>query len=229
MPTYNEAENLPLMANQLFSLGVEGLGLIIVDDNSPDGTGQIADSLAQQYPHQIKVVHRPGKMGVGSAYIHAFRMALDMGADYIFEMDADFSHPPEVVPTMIAMMKDYYVAVGSRYVDGGGVDPKWGLWRKFLSWGGNVYARWVTGVRVKDATAGFKCFRRLVLEELDLAKVESGGYVFQVEMAYACQKRGYRVVEVPITFIERARGRSKMSWGIIWEAAWRVWQIKRRY
>ena len=229
MPTYNEAENLPKMVETLLSLGVDNLDVLVVDDNSPDGTGDIAEELARKYPKRVDVVHRQGKMGLGTAYITGFRHALKNGASFIFEMDADFSHPPEIIPTILGKMVNYDVVVGSRYVAGGRVDSRWSLFRKFLSWGGNVYSRMVTGLRVQDTTAGFKCFRRSALEGLDLGKVRSDGYAFQVEMAYACQKKGYRVAEVPISFNDRTLGRSKMSLHIILEAMWRVWQIKWRY
>jgi dolichol-phosphate mannosyltransferase len=229
IPTYNEAPNLERFVKTLFALGIDGLGVLVVDDNSPDGTGAIGDRLAQEYPAGVDVIHRPAKMGLGNAYLAGFAKALEDGADFVFEMDADFSHPPEAVRDLLAAAGEFDVAVGSRYAPGGSVDPAWSATRKLLSWGGNVYARLVTGLRVRDATAGFKCFRRETLAGLDLNKVRSDGYAFQVEMAYACQKKGYRVREVPIVFRDRAHGRSKMSMHIVWEALWRVWQIKWRY
>ena len=228
MPTYNEAENLPQIVPALLSLGIEGLNILVVDDNSPDGTGQVAEELRLKYPGRVEVLHRGRKLGLGTAYVTGFAHALAQGADYIFEMDADFSHPPEMVRTFLQKIVDCDVVVGSRYTLGGALDPKWSLWRRFLSWGGNVYARLVTGLKVRDTTAGFKCFRRQVLESLDLSRIHSDGYAFQVEMAYLCQKKGFRVVEVPITFLDRTHGQSKMSFRIIWEAMWRVWQLKWR-
>ncbi|MHB1133041.1 MAG: polyprenol monophosphomannose synthase [Chloroflexota bacterium] len=229
LPTYNEAANLERMVETLFGLGLPGLRIIVVDDNSPDGTGQIADSLAPRYPERLQVMHRAGKLGLGSAYIAGFRQALASGADYVVEMDADFSHPPETLLVFMDLIKDADVVVGSRYVSGGKVDERWSLWRRFLSWGGNVYARAITGLKVRDTTAGFKCFRASALRGLDLQKVRSDGYAFQVEMAYACQRKGYRVREVPISFIDRTHGKSKMSGRIVREAFWRVWQMKFRY
>ncbi|MHB1416003.1 MAG: polyprenol monophosphomannose synthase [Chloroflexota bacterium] len=229
LPTYNEAGNLQRMVETLFGLGVEGLSIIVVDDNSPDGTGRIADELAAKHDGRISVIHRAGKLGLGSAYVAGFTKALAVGAEAVVEMDADFSHPPETIHKFLELIKTHDVVVGSRYARGGKVDDRWSAWRHFLSWGGNVYARAITGLRVKDTTAGFKCFRASALTGIDLTRVRSDGYAFQVEMAYACQRRGYRVCEVPITFIDRTHGKSKMSGSIIREAAWRVWQIKFRY
>jgi len=229
MPTYNEAENLSRMVEELLRLPLPGLQLLVVDDNSPDGTGAIADHLAQQHPGRVAVLHRAAKLGLGSAYINGFRWALDQGADAICEMDADFSHPPSDLLRLVAGIETHDVAVGSRYVPGGQVDPGWSPRRRFLSQGGNWYARLVTGLRVQDTTAGFKCFRRQVLESLDLERIRSNGYAFQIEVAYACQKQGRRVLEVPIAFLERGAGRSKMSLPIVLEAVWRVWQLLWRY
>lgn len=229
MPTYNEAENLPLMVSALLSLPLGGIHVLVVDDNSPDGTGEVAERLAQEHPGRVEVLHRSRKLGLGSAYIAGFRRALEMGAEAILEMDADFSHPPQCVPLLLEHLGEYDVAVGSRYVSGGTVDPHWSLGRKLLSWGGNRYARVVTGLRVKDVTAGFKAFRKEVLTSLDLSRLRSDGYAFQVEMAYLCEKRGFRIKEVPITFGERSAGKSKMSGKIVWEALWRVWQMRWRY
>jgi dolichol-phosphate mannosyltransferase len=229
MPTYNEAENLPGIVAELLNLDIGDLSILIIDDNSPDGTGLIADGLASQYPGRVQVVHRPAKLGLGRAYVTGFRLALDCGADYIIEMDADFSHSPAYVPILLEMARDYDVVVGSRYVDGGGLDESWGRWRRILSWWGNYYARLVTGLNVRDTTAGFKCFRREALAQLDLDRIRSDGYAFQIEVAYACQRKGLRVCEIPIFFEERAIGTSKMSLPIVFEAIWRVWQIKFRY
>lgn len=230
IPTYNEAKNLPRMVETLLGLGVPGLGILVVDDNSPDGTGQIADRLASVHPGQVMVLHRPVKDGLGRAYIAGFRAALAAGAERVIQMDADFSHPPEVVPVLIQESQQWDVVVGSRYVAGGRLDVEWSTWRRFLSWWANsVYARWVLGLQVKDATAGFKCFRADVLAAIDLDRICSNGYVFQVEIAHICQKQGYRVKEVPIYFRERADGVSKLSWPVNVEAALRVWQVKWRY
>lgn len=229
MPTYNEAQNLPAMVRQILSLEVEGLQVLVIDDNSPDGTGEIADQLAEAHPDRVQVIHRERKMGLGSAYLTGFAHALEQGADLVFEMDADFSHSPQYIPQFLDRIRDCDVVIGSRYVAGGRVDPRWSLWRRLLSWGGNLYTRLVTGLKIRDTTAGFKCYRREVLEGLDLGRVRSDGYAFQIEMHYACQKKGYRLVELPILFGERSRGESKMSLKIIWEALWRVWQIRWRY
>jgi len=228
MPTYNEAQNLPGIVSELLSLGLDDLEIVIVDDNSPDGTGEIADALAQQHPGCVHVIHRPRKMGLGTAYKEGFRYALRNGASLVVEMDADFSHSPSYLPQMIEKTKEYDVVVGSRYVPGGGVDERWGLWRKFLSRFGNLYARLVTGLKVRDATAGYKVFRRQVLENIDLDRIQSDGYAFQIEVAYACQQAGYRVCEIPIYFEDRAIGSSKMNLSIVLEAVWRVWQLRFR-
>ena len=229
IPTYNEAENLPHIVDVLLGLSVDGLQILVVDDNSPDGTGQVAEELARAYPRRIYVLHRPSKQGLGTAYVAGFLWALEHGADYIFEMDADFSHAPSCVPLFLEAIKDCDVVVGSRYVSGGGVDERWSLWRHFLSWGGNLYARLITGLQVRDATSGFKCFRREALQELELPRVRSDGYAFQIEIALACEKKGYRIKEIPIHFLDRQQGQSKMSLGIVLEALWRVWEIRWRY
>lgn len=229
MPTYNEADNLPAMVAELLALDINDLEIIVVDDNSPDGTGQVADRLASCYPEQVHVIHRPGKQGLGSAYREGIRQALDRGAQYIVHMDADFSHSPAYIPEMLEKSQVCDVVVGSRYVDGGAVDDRWRLWRRFLSWFGNAYARLVTGLNVRDTTAGFKIFRREVLESLDLNRIRSEGYAFQIEVAYACQRAGFRVCEIPIFFEDRVIGSSKMDSSIVLEAMWRVWQIRFRH
>ena len=230
IPTYNEADNIPKLIGELLTLGIPNLSVVIVDDNSPDGTGQIAEEMAQTYPGRIHVIHRPGKMGLGSAYITGFRYVLEKGARYIVQMDADFSHSPRYIPTMLEKIRDYDVVVGSRYVPGGKLDERWGWGRLLLSWWANsVYVRLILGLKVRDATSGFKCFRRKVLETIDLSRIRSNGYVFQVEMAYLCEKLGFRIAEIPIYFEDRRIGRSKMDWGVKIEAALRVWEIKWRY
>lgn len=230
VPTYNEADNLPLLAQQLLALPVPGLHLLVIDDASPDGTGALADELARRHPDRVSVMHRPGKLGLGTAYIAGFRRALAAGADYVVQMDADFSHSPDYVPVMLEEAQRHDIVVGSRYVPGGGTDERWSLWRYLLSWWANrIYSRAILGLEVKDATAGFKCFRRRVLEAIDLERVGSSGYIFQVEMAYLCQRLGFDAHEVPIYFEDRRIGRSKMSVPVKLEAAWRVWQIRMRY
>jgi dolichol-phosphate mannosyltransferase len=217
------------MVARLLALDTPSVHVLVVDDNSPDGTGQLADQLAATSGGRVAVVHRTGKLGLGSAYITGFRRALDDGADFIFEMDADFQHPPEDVVRLFAAVQNADIAVGSRYVEGGSVDPGWNLFRKLLSAGGNAYARAILGLRVRDTTAGFKCFRASALQALPMDRIRSDGYAFQIEMTYAAQRAGLRTVEVPILFLERKQGTSKMSPNIAAEAAWRVWEIRRRY
>lgn len=229
MPTYNEADNLVQIVAELMTLGLEGLHILVVDDNSPDGTGAKADELAAQYPDLVHVIHRQAKMGLGTAYLTGFRHAMDSGADCVIQMDADFSHSPAYIPTFMEKIEECDVVIGSRYVGDGGVDERWSPWRRFLSWGGNAYARMVTGLKVRDTTGGFRCFRRDALLALDLDRIRSEGYAFQIEVAYACQSKGLRMTEVPIYFEDRSMGLSKMSWRIIVEAMWRVWQIRWRY
>jgi len=228
-PTYNEAENLPKLVDEILSLGLRDLEILIVDDNSPDGTGQIADQLQEKYPRQVEVIHRQGKLGLGTAYVTGFTRALEKGAETIIEMDADFSHSPQSIPGLVDKIKDYDVVIGSRYISGGEVDPNLSLWRRFLSRAGNSYVRLITGLKVRDATSGFRCFKREVLQGIDLSRVRSTNYAFQIEMAYRCQRKGYRLAEVPISFRARSRGQSKISWGIIGEALWRAWQIRLRH
>ncbi len=230
VPTYNEADNLPTLVGELLALGVPGLEVLVVDDNSPDGTGQIADDLAQRYPDRVHVMHRAGKLGLGTAYLAGFRYALEQGADYIVQMDADFSHSPGYIPQFLEAVEGYDVVIGSRYVAGGRLDERWGWWRYFLSWWANsVYTRLILGLRVRDVTAGFKCWRRATLEGIGLDRVRSNGYVFQVEMAYLTEKLGYRFRELPIYFEDRRIGRSKMTVPVKVEAALRTWQIRWRH
>ncbi|HEX2909289.1 MAG TPA: polyprenol monophosphomannose synthase [Chloroflexia bacterium] len=230
VPTYNESENLPRLLDTLFNLGIPGLRVMIVDDNSPDGTGTLAEQIGREkFPGKVEVLHRPGKLGLGTAYIAGFKHALHKGATYIVEMDADFSHDPQVLKKFMEAMKEADVAVGSRYVAGGSLDKRWKLIRRVISKGGSIYARAILGLKVHDTTAGFKMFKREVLEALPLDKVRSNGYGFQVEIAYLCQKNGFRVKEVPIHFNEREAGTSKMSARIAIEAAWKVWLIRFRY
>ncbi len=230
LPTYNEAENLPLIVQRLLDLPVRDIHLLIIDDNSPDGTGEIADSLAAKLPDRIQVMHRERKLGLGTAYVAGFKLALEQGFDAAVEMDSDFSHPIEELPKMIGLVATGKadIAVGSRYVPGGKVDENWSSWRKFLSWWGSVYSRAILGLKVHDTTAGFKCFHCRVLRRLPLSDIVSNGYAFQVEMAYLCEQYGFKAVEVPIVFLDRTRGKSKMSMNVALEASWRVWQIKWR-
>jgi dolichol-phosphate mannosyltransferase len=230
IPTYNEADNLPAMAGELLALDVPRLEMLIVDDNSPDGTGEIADNLVKHHPGRVHVLHRPGKGGLGTAYIAGFSYALEHAADLIVQMDADFSHSPNYIPQFLEAIPGYDVVVGSRYVAGGRLDERWSWWRYFLSWWANsIYTRLILGLRTKDATAGFKCWRRSTLEGIGLERVRSNGYVFQVEMAYLTEKLGYRVLEIPIYFEDRRIGRSKMTVPVKIEAALRTWQIRWRH
>jgi dolichol-phosphate mannosyltransferase len=230
LPTYNEADNLPTMIGELLALDLPTLNILVVDDNSPDGTGQIATDLAKRYPDRIHVIHRSGKLGLGTAYIAGFAHALDHGADLVIQMDADFSHSPSYIPQLVAATKDYDVVVGSRYVAGGSLDERWSWGRHVLSWWANsVYTRLILGIKVKDATAGFKCWRRTTLEGINLDQVRSNGYVFQVEMAFLTEKLGYRILEIPIYFEDRRIGQSKMTIPIQIEAALRTWQVRWRH
>ena len=229
LPTYNEAENLPQLVCALFNLPLPNLKLIVIDDNSPDHTGKIADDLAKQYSGRIKVVHRPGKMGLGSAYITGFQLALKDGADAIGQMDSDFSHPVDKLVDLTKALEDSDIALGSRYVPGGSLDDQWPIWRKGLSWFANFYARTILGIKVHDVTGGFRLYRRKCLQVIPLERIRSSGYVFQVELAYIANILGLKVKEVPIYFAERVRGKSKMSLRIQLEAAFRVWQILGMY
>lgn len=227
LPTYKERENLAAMVSRLLEVfardDLDG-HIIIVDDNSPDGTGEIADELAERHDN-ISVIHRPEKLGLGPAYLAGFRAALETDTRYIFEMDSDFSHNPDYVPMFIDAIKDADLVLGSRYVDGGRV-KNWGLLRRIISRGGSTYARLVLRLPIQDLTGGFKCFRREVLETLDLDRVTSRGYGFQIELTYKAAQQGFRIKEIPITFLDRQQGQSKMSRKIIFEAAFLVWKLR---
>jgi dolichol-phosphate mannosyltransferase len=230
IPTYNEVENLPAMVAELFDLDVEGLGILVIDDASPDGTGAVADELVERYPGLFHVIHRQGKLGLGTAYIEGYKWALGHGADVIIQMDADFSHSPKYVPELINNLADADVVIGSRYIKGGRLDERWGIGRRFLSWWANsIWVRTILGMNIRDATAGFKCWRRRSLEAIDLDKIRSNGYIFQVEMSYVAEKLGLRVKEIPIYFEDRQIGNSKMSTRVQLEAALRVFEIRWRY
>jgi dolichol-phosphate mannosyltransferase len=230
VPTYNEAENVMPMTEALFDLGIPGLNVLIVDDESPDGTGRIADELAAERPGRLHVIHRAGPRGLGRAYVDGFRWALEHGADLIVQMDCDFSHSPSYIPQFLEHIRDYDVVVGSRYVPGGQTDERWGWGRWLLSWWANgLYTRLILGCNVKDATAGFKCWRRETLQGIDLSRIQSQGYVFQVEMAYVAERLGYRVLEIPIYFEDRRVGHSKMTMRVKIEAALRVWDVRWRH
>jgi dolichol-phosphate mannosyltransferase len=229
IPTYNEAENLPRLVSALLMLPLPDLCLLIVDDNSPDGTGAIVEQLAVQYPGRIAALHRPGKLGLGTAYIAGFQYALQTGAEAVGQMDADFSHSPEMLTTMMETLQTCDVAMGSRYVPGGGVDRRWPLWRKGLSGFGNFYARTLLHLPVCDVTGGFRIWRRDTLQAMPLERVRSNGYAFQVEMIYLAYSLGFRIEEIPIYFTDRRWGKSKMSFHIQREAAIRVWQLPVEY
>ena len=228
LPTYNEAENLPRLVSALFMLPVD-LGVLVVDDNSPDGTGQIADELMKSHPERIHVLHRTGKLGLRSAYMEGFQKAFELGAEAVVQMDADFSHNPSVITEMARRIADYDVVIGSRYVKGGSLDKNWPLWRKFLSAFGNTYARTILQFPLHDVTTGFRMWRREALEKMPLDRIRSNGYIFLVEMAYVAFLMEYDIVEVPIHFEDRRFGKSKMSLKIQLEAASRIWDVKWHY
>ncbi|MFP4600076.1 MAG: polyprenol monophosphomannose synthase [Persicimonas sp.] len=223
MPTYNEAENLRPILQAVHNV-VPEVHILVIDDGSPDGTGDIADEVAGR-DERVHVLHRTEKAGLGKAYIAGFRWALERDYERILEMDADFSHQPKYLPEMIGQLDDYDVVVGSRYVAGGGTED-WGALRKLISRGGGFYSRMILGIDVQDLTAGFVAWRREVLEDLALDDVEASGYVFQIELKYRAFKKGYKILEVPIVFPDRIAGESKMTPDIAAEALWRVWKIR---
>ena len=222
LPTYDEAENIrPITQAILDAAPVE---ILVIDDNSPDGTGRIADEIAAREP-RVHVLHRQGKEGLGKAYLAGFRWALERDYDLVLEMDADFSHNPAYLPAMLERARDADLVLGSRYVPGGGT-VNWGLGRKVLSRGGSLYARTILGLGVRDLTGGFKCFHREVLEAIDLDTVECSGYAFQIELTYRAHRRGFTIAEIPIVFEDRRVGASKMSRRIVLEASGKVWSIR---
>jgi len=223
IPTYNERENLIELLGMIFALGLP-VEVLIVDDNSPDGTGALANEMAAADP-RVHVLHRPGKMGLGSAYVAGFKYVLDRDYDAAFEMDADFSHNPESLPEFLRELETADLVLGSRYLHGVTV-VNWPLTRLILSYAANVYSRVVTGMNIKDATGGFKCFRRQVLEAIDWSRVKSDGYGFQIEINFKAYRKGFRIKEIPILFVDRRAGVSKMSRRIIWEAAYMVWRLR---
>jgi len=229
IPTYNEKENLPLIVGSLFELKIPDLQVLVVDDNSPDGTGDIAEKLKKQYSGAVYVMHREGKKGLGTAYLEGFKFCLDKGAEQIVQMDADFSHNPEKVISLLEGLKEKDMVLGSRYVPGGSLDERWAFWRKGLSSFGNYYARVILRMPILDVTGGFRAWRRDTLLGIPLNRVRSQGYAFQVEMAYITHLCGYKIKEIPIYFADRTRGDSKMSLNIQIEAARRVWSILYEY
>jgi dolichol-phosphate mannosyltransferase len=229
LPTYNEAENLPKLIPVLFSLPMDSLSILVVDDSSPDGTGEIADGFCARYPDRISVMHRKGKLGLGTAYIQGFARAIAEGADAVGQMDSDFSHPPAKLVELYTALQDYDIVIGSRYIQGGSVDERWPVWRKGLSAFGNFYARTILQLPIKDATGGFRVWRRETILAVPWERVRSQGYAFQVETAHLANRLGFRMHEVPIYFADRRWGQSKMSLRIQVEAALRVWQIRFSY
>ena len=222
IPTYNEAENIQNIVEQLFDLDLPKLGILFVDDSSPDGTGDIADRLAEKYAGRVSVAHRRGKLGLGTAYVAGFKLALESGAPYIVQMDCDLSHPPAEVPRMVDTLEHSDVVIGTRYSDGGDVDPNWKVSRVLLSKWANFGIRMILGLKVHDATGGFKAYRRSALEAIGLDRLSITGFGFQAEVAYRTQSRGLSVAEHPYTFMERTAGKSKMSLQIAVEAFWRL-------
>jgi dolichol-phosphate mannosyltransferase len=229
IPTYNEVENLPVMVSTLFALPLRDLQILIVDDNSPDGTGQLAEELGAANGGRVSVLHRSSKQGLGTAYIQGFQMALLQGASAVVQMDADFSHPPDKLVEMAQGLESCDVVLGSRYVPGGSLDERWSIWRKMLSGWGNFYSRVILRIPVQDITGGFRAWRREALLKMPLDRVQSNGYAFQVEMVYIAYRLGLRIEEIPIYFQDRTVGSSKMSFQIQREAAIRVWQLLYQY
>ena len=224
VPTYNEAENLPLVVPRILEQD-KRIEVLVVDDNSPDGTGRMADEMAADDP-RVHVLHREGKLGLGTAYLTGFKWALERDYEFIFEMDADGSHDAKHLPEFLAAIQDVDLVLGSRYLKGRVTVVNWPMSRLLLSYCANIYARVVTGHRLYDATGGFKCFRRRVLEAIDLDEVHSNGYSFQIEMSFRAWRKGFRIVEIPIVFVDRVEGTSKMSGGIVREAVWMVWLLR---
>ncbi len=228
IPTYNEAENLPPLLERVFAQPLP-LHLLIVDDNSPDGTGQVAEALRKTYGNRLHVLHRKEKRGLGPAYRAGFQYVLEQGATIVGQMDADLSHPPERLPLMYQALEEADVVLGSRYVPGGGVDPHWAWYRKLLSWGANLYARTLLGLPVRDVTGGYRLWRREVLTTIPLERVRSTGYVFQIEMIFLAHRLGFRIREIPIFFRDRQWGHSKLSFAVQREAAWAVLWLRWRW
>ena len=224
IPTYNELNNLQLLLPQVLEQDPR-IEVLIVDDNSPDGTGRVAEAIAAGNP-RVHVLHRPAKQGLGTAYLAGFRWALQQDYEYVFEMDADFSHDPKHLPQFLAAIEDADLVLGSRYLGGRVTVVNWPMPRLLLSYFANIYARIVTGVHLGDATGGFKCFRRRVLEAIELDAVRSNGYAFQIEMSTRAARRGFRIAEIPIVFVDRTDGVSKMSKAIVREAVWMVWRLR---
>jgi dolichol-phosphate mannosyltransferase len=224
VPTYNERENIEPLIGAILEQSSE-LTVLVVDDNSPDGTGELVETLKSAAPARIEALHRSGKLGLGTAYVAGFKWALARGYDYVFEMDADFSHDPTVLPRLLVAAQDADLALGSRNIPGGGT-PDWSLLRRIISRGGSLYARLILGVPVHDLTGGFKCFPRRTLEAIDLDGIRSEGYAFQIELSYRVHQLGGRIAEIPIVFMDRRVGQSKMSGRIVREAMFAVWRMR---
>jgi dolichol-phosphate mannosyltransferase len=223
VPTYNERANLEELIPRVLGQ-LPDIELLVVDDGSPDGTGEYADSVAAENP-RVHVLHRPGKMGLGSAYVYGFTQALTTDAELVIQMDADFSHNPDEIPNLVAQAREYDVVLGSRYITGANV-VNWPLRRLFLSYFANVYTHIVTGLPLRDSTGGFKCFHRKVLGKIELETIRSDGYSFQIEVNFRSWRKGFSLVEIPIVFVDRHSGTSKMSRRIVWEAMWLVWRLR---
>jgi dolichol-phosphate mannosyltransferase len=223
IPTYNERSNIKELIKQIFSFNISDLNIIIVDDNSPDGTGGLVESIEETT--RLEIIHRIKKMGLGSAYIDGFKRALVLGADYIFEMDADFSHDPKYLPQFLEEVENYDLVLGSRYIEGGGI-KNWNLGRRLISYLGNFYARLILNLSFQDLTGGFKCYKRKVIESINLEKLDSEGYVFQIETTYWAYKNGFKIKEIPIIFTERKLGKSKFNFKIFFEAFIKVLTLR---
>ncbi len=224
IPTYNERENLPLIVPAVLEQDAR-LEVLVIDDGSPDGTGELADALAGAEP-RVHVLHRAGKQGLGTAYRMGFRWAIEKSFDFVFEMDADWSHDPKHLPVFLKAIHDADLVIGCRYFHHRVTVVNWPMTRLLLSYFANIYARWITGLKLWDSTGGFKCYRRAVLEAVPLERVQSNGYSFQIEMSFRAWKKGFRLKEIPITFTDRSLGQSKMSRSIVYEAIWMVWWLR---
>ena len=222
IPTYNESGNIEKIVNKVLSLESD-VDVLIVDDNSPDGTGELADMLAKKH-QEVRVIHRPAKLGMGRAYVDGFKWSMEKGYEYVLEMDADFSHDPEDLKRLLSGMSECDVCIGSRYTEGAGI-VNWSIWREILSRSANVYVKLITRMPIADGTAGFKCYKMEVLKAIDVDSVRSEGYAFQIEMHYKSWKKGFHLKEIPITFTERRQGQSKMSKKIVFEAFFTVWRL----
>lgn len=224
IPTYNEAENIEIVISKLVGLNIPNLSILVVDDNSTDETGKIVERICSA-DSRVDLIQREGKLGLGTAYVVGFKFAIEKRFDYIFEMDADLSHDPGEIPRFLEKMETYDLVIGSRYISGVNI-INWPLSRLLLSIGANMYTRIVTGLTIRDCTSGFKCFRRKVLENIDLDKISSDGYSFQIEVNYKVWKKNFKICEIPIIFVDRVKGSSKMSRKVMREAAWMVWKLR---